>query len=104
MQYDTTPASGPSGDYASNMPYCYPTVAELWPNCGRRLQADEASNTAVRSLPRTSGDPGNQFSLAQVSGRPRACAFSISARVDDVMRETTVKRGLRETVAYRNVT
>jgi len=36
-------------------------------------------NTAVRSPPRTSGEPGDQFSLAQASGRPRSCAFSISA-------------------------
>ena len=52
-------------------PYCYPTVAA---GVGRR-----SLNTAVRSPPRTSGEPGDQFSLAQASGRPRSCAFSISA-------------------------
>ena len=54
-----------------HIPYCYPTVAA---GVGRR-----SPNTAVRSPPRTSGEPGDQFSLAQASGRPRSCAFSISA-------------------------
>ena len=54
-----------------HIPYCYPTVAT---GAGRR-----SLNTVVRSPPRTSGEPGDQFSLAQASGRPRSCAFSISA-------------------------